>query len=30
MVEAMMNKRLVVSIDVSKVVSWDHRKLTAR
>ena len=27
MVEAMMNNRLVVAIDVTKVVSWDHRKL---
>lgn len=26
-VEAMMNKRVVVTIDVNKVVSWDHRKL---
>jgi PPOX class probable F420-dependent enzyme len=30
MVEAMMNKRLVVTIDVTKVVSWDHRKLATR
>jgi len=30
MVEAMMNKRLVVTIDVTKVVSWDHRKLASR
>jgi PPOX class probable F420-dependent enzyme len=29
-VEAMMNNRLVVTIDVTKVVSWDHRKLSAR
>jgi hypothetical protein len=29
MVEAMMNKRLVVTLDVTKVVSWDHRKLAA-
>jgi PPOX class probable F420-dependent enzyme len=27
MVELMMNNRLVVAIDVTKVVSWDHRKL---
>jgi PPOX class probable F420-dependent enzyme len=26
-VELMMNNRLVVAIDVLKVVSWDHRKL---
>src|ERR1700722_14721806 len=26
-VERMMNKRLVVAIDVAKGVSWDHRKL---
>jgi len=26
-VEAMMKKRVVVVIDVDKVVSWDHRKL---
>jgi PPOX class probable F420-dependent enzyme len=30
MVEAMMNKRLVVTMDVTKVVSWDHRKLPTR
>jgi hypothetical protein len=23
----MLNKRLVVTIDVARVVSWDHRKL---
>jgi PPOX class probable F420-dependent enzyme len=28
MVEAMMNNRLVVTIDVSKIVSWDHRKIS--
>jgi PPOX class probable F420-dependent enzyme len=27
MVELMMNNRLVVAIDIAKVVSWDHRKL---
>ena len=27
LVERMMDKRLVVAIDVAKVVSWDHRKL---
>jgi PPOX class probable F420-dependent enzyme len=27
MVEAMMHNRLVVTLDVAKVVSWDHRKL---
>lgn len=26
-VEAMMSKRLVVTMDVDKLVSWDHRKL---
>jgi PPOX class probable F420-dependent enzyme len=26
-VELMMNNRVVVAIDVAKVVSWDHRKL---
>jgi PPOX class probable F420-dependent enzyme len=26
-VQAMMNKRLVVTVEVDKVVSWDHRKL---
>jgi PPOX class probable F420-dependent enzyme len=26
-VEAMMNNRLVVTLDVSKVVTWDHRKM---
>ncbi len=26
-IETMMNKRVVVTIDVAKVVSWDHRKL---
>jgi PPOX class probable F420-dependent enzyme len=26
-VEMMMNNRLLVAIDVNKVVSWDHRKL---
>ena len=29
MVEAMMNNRLVVTIDIAKVVSWDHRKIAA-
>lgn len=28
MVEAMMTKRLVVTMDVDKIVSWDHRKLS--
>jgi PPOX class probable F420-dependent enzyme len=28
-VEAMMNNRLVVTLDVSKVVTWDHRKMAA-
>jgi PPOX class probable F420-dependent enzyme len=28
-VELMMNNRLVVTVDVRKVVSWDHRKLAA-
>jgi hypothetical protein len=23
----MMNNRLVVTLDVSKVVTWDHRKM---
>jgi len=27
MVEVMMNNRLVVTIDIAKVVSWDHRKI---
>ena len=27
MVEAMINKRVVVKINVEKFVSWDHRKL---
>jgi PPOX class probable F420-dependent enzyme len=27
MVEAMMHNRVIVTIDVEKVVSWDHRKL---
>jgi PPOX class probable F420-dependent enzyme len=27
MVELMMHNRLVVTIDVHKIVSWDHRKL---
>ncbi len=27
LVEAMMHNRLLVSVDVDKVVSWDHRKL---
>ncbi|HET9075451.1 MAG TPA: PPOX class F420-dependent oxidoreductase [Acidimicrobiales bacterium] len=27
LVEAMMRKRLLVTLDVDKVVSWDHRKL---
>jgi PPOX class probable F420-dependent enzyme len=27
LVEGMMHKRLVVTIDIAKVVSWDHRKL---
>jgi hypothetical protein len=27
-VEAMLNKRVVVKINVDRVVSWDHRKLT--
>ena len=27
MVEAMMRKRILVTLDVDKVVSWDHRKL---
>ena len=27
MVEAMINKRVVVKINVEKYVSWDHRKL---
>ncbi|HEX4777084.1 MAG TPA: PPOX class F420-dependent oxidoreductase [Acidimicrobiia bacterium] len=26
-VEAMLNKRVVVKLDVERVVSWDHRKL---
>jgi hypothetical protein len=26
-VEVMMRNRLVVAIDVAKMVSWDHRKL---
>ncbi len=26
-VEAMLNKRVVVKLDVDRVVSWDHRKL---
>lgn len=29
MVEAMLRNRLVVTIDVTKTVSWDHRKLGA-
>jgi PPOX class probable F420-dependent enzyme len=29
LVEMMMNNRLVVGIDVARVVSWDHRKLGA-
>lgn len=29
MVEAMMRNRLVVTLDLKKVVSWDHRKLGA-
>jgi PPOX class probable F420-dependent enzyme len=28
-VEAMMRNRLIVTMDVDKVVSWDHRKLGA-
>jgi PPOX class probable F420-dependent enzyme len=27
LVEAMMRKRLLVTVDVDKIVSWDHRKL---
>jgi PPOX class probable F420-dependent enzyme len=27
LVEAMMKKRILVTVDVTKVVSWDHRKL---
>ena len=27
MVEAMLHKRVVVKVDVDRVVSWDHRKL---
>ena len=27
LVELMMNNRVVVAVDVAKVVSWDHRKL---
>jgi PPOX class probable F420-dependent enzyme len=26
-VEAMLNKRIVVTIDIDRTVSWDHRKL---
>jgi hypothetical protein len=26
-VEAMLHKRVVVKVNVDKVVSWDHRKL---
>ena len=26
-VEVMLNKRVVVKVDVDRVVSWDHRKL---
>jgi PPOX class probable F420-dependent enzyme len=29
LVEAMMRNRLVVTVDITKVVSWDHRKLAA-
>jgi PPOX class probable F420-dependent enzyme len=29
MVEMMMKNRVLVAVDVAKVVSWDHRKLTA-
>lgn len=28
-VEAMLHKRIVVKLNVDRVVSWDHRKLTA-
>ena len=27
MVEAMLNKRVVIKVNVDRVVSWDHRKL---
>ncbi len=27
-VEAMMRKRLLVTVDVDRIVSWDHRKLS--
>jgi len=29
LVEIMMNKRLVVTLDIKRVVSWDHRKLAS-
>ena len=29
LVEMMLNKRVVVRLDVDRVVSWDHRKLAA-
>lgn len=29
MVEAMMRKRLLVTVEVDKIVSWDHRKMNA-
>jgi hypothetical protein len=28
LVEMMMRNRVVVAIDVTRVVSWDHRKLS--